>query len=77
MHRVRVMVRVKVVCFLLQKGSCVVVVMSTSRKRICSNDDEGENVREEMWYAKMKVKMKKYEFELEQLRMELLETKHI
>ena len=58
MHRVRVMVRVKVVCFLLQKGSCVVVVMSTSRKRICSNDDEGENVREEMWYAKMKVKMK-------------------
>ena len=52
------MVRVKVVCFLLQKGSCVVVVMSTARKRICSNDDEGENVREEMWYAKMKVKMK-------------------
>ena len=51
------------------------VYMCISRKRICSNDDEGENVRAESSYAKMKVKMKKYEFELEQLRMELLETK--
>ena len=49
--------------------------MSTSRKRICSNDVDGGNVRAESSYTKMKVKMKKYEFELEQLRKELLETR--
>ncbi len=49
--------------------------MCPSRKRVCSKNDEGENVRAESSYTKMKVKMEKYEFELEQLRMELLEAK--
>jgi hypothetical protein len=49
--------------------------MSTSRKRICSNDVDGGNIRAESSYTKMKAKMKKYEFELEQLRKELLETR--
>ncbi len=41
--------------------------MCPSRKRVRSKNDEGENVRAESSYAKMKVKMEKYEFELEQL----------
>jgi hypothetical protein len=49
--------------------------MSTSRKSICSNDDEGENVRRaDSSYAKMKIKMKSCEHDMVELRMELLET---
>jgi hypothetical protein len=48
--------------------------MSTSRKRICSIDGEGENVMAESSYAKLKFKMNKYESELAQLQMELLDT---
>ena len=47
---------------------------TTHKKRKCANHDENENGREQSSYAKMKLKMKNGQHELEQLRMLLMET---
>ena len=48
--------------------------MSTCRKRKCSKDDEQGNDRTQSSYANMKLKMNNVQHELDQLRMELMET---